>query len=87
MDLTDQRAVMDFFATERPDQVYLAAARVGGIHANNTYPAEFIYSNLMVQANVIHAAYHAWRAEAAVPGLQLHLPASSRRSRWPRTRC
>ncbi|WP_048437974.1 GDP-L-fucose synthase [Caenimonas sp. SL110] len=57
LDLTDQRAVMDFFAAERPDQVYLAAARVGGIHANNTYPAEFIYSNLMVQANVIHAAY------------------------------
>lgn len=57
MDLTDQRAVMDFFASEKPDQVYLAAARVGGIHANNTYPAEFIYSNLMVQANVIHAAY------------------------------
>jgi GDP-L-fucose synthase len=46
-----------FFQAERPDQVYLAAARVGGIHANNTYPAEFIYSNLMVQANVIHAAY------------------------------
>jgi GDP-L-fucose synthase len=45
------------FARERPDEVYLAAARVGGIHANNTYPAEFIYSNLMVQANVIHAAH------------------------------
>ena len=57
MDLTDQRAVMQFFAQEKPDEVYLAAARVGGIHANNTYPAEFIYSNLMVQANVIHAAY------------------------------
>jgi GDP-L-fucose synthase len=57
LDLTDQRGVMHLFATEKPDQVYLAAARVGGIHANNTYPAEFIYSNLMVQANVIHAAY------------------------------
>jgi GDP-L-fucose synthase len=57
LDLADQRAVADFFAAEKPDQVYLAAARVGGIHANNTYPAEFIYSNLMVQANVIHAAY------------------------------
>ena len=57
MDLTDQRAVMDFFASEKPDQVYLAAARVGGIYANNSYPAEFIYSNLMVQANVVHAAY------------------------------
>jgi GDP-L-fucose synthase len=57
LDLTDQRAVTDLFATEKPDLVYIAAARVGGIHANNTYPAEFIYSNLMVQANVIHAAY------------------------------
>ncbi|MBG9389077.1 GDP-L-fucose synthase [Caenimonas aquaedulcis] len=57
LDLTDQRAVQGFFERERPEQVYLAAARVGGIHANNTYPAEFIYSNLMVQANVIHAAY------------------------------
>jgi GDP-L-fucose synthase len=56
-DLTNQRAVMNLFARERPDEVYLAAARVGGIHANNTYPAEFIYSNLMVQANVIHAAH------------------------------
>lgn len=57
LDLTDQRAVQDFFAQEKPDQVYLAAARVGGIHANNTYPAEFIYQNLMLQANVIHAAH------------------------------
>ncbi|MDP3673051.1 MAG: GDP-L-fucose synthase [Telluria sp.] len=57
MDLTDQRAVTKFFAREKPDQVYLAAARVGGIHANNAYPAEFIYSNLMVQTNVIHAAW------------------------------
>jgi GDP-L-fucose synthase len=57
LDLTDQCAVHELFAQEKPDQVYLAAARVGGIHANNTYPAEFIYSNLMVQANVIHAAY------------------------------
>jgi GDP-L-fucose synthase len=57
LDLTDQAAVRAFFATEKPDQVYLAAARVGGIHANNTYPAEFIYDNLMVQANVIDAAF------------------------------
>jgi GDP-L-fucose synthase len=57
MDLADQRTVDEFFATERPDQVYMAAARVGGIHANNTYPAEFIYSNLMVQSNVVHSAY------------------------------
>jgi GDP-L-fucose synthase len=57
MDLTDQAAVKAFFETEKPDQVYLAAAKVGGIHANNTYPAEFIYDNLMVQNNVIHQAF------------------------------
>ena len=58
LELTDQAAVREFFDTEKPDQVYLAAAKVGGIHANNTYPAEFIYSNLMVQANVIDAAFN-----------------------------
>jgi GDP-L-fucose synthase len=57
LDLTDQAAVEDFFATERPRQVYLAAARVGGILANDTYPAEFIYQNLIIEANVIHASY------------------------------
>ena len=57
LDLTDQAAVREFFATEKPVQVYLAAAKVGGIHANNTYPAEFIYQNLMMQANVIDAAF------------------------------
>jgi GDP-L-fucose synthase len=57
LDLTDQRAVNEFFGREQPNQVYLAAAKVGGIHANNTYPAEFIYENLMMQANVIHAAH------------------------------
>jgi GDP-L-fucose synthase len=57
LDLCNQQAVQDFFATERPTQVYMAAAKVGGIHANNTYPADFIYHNLMVQANVIHAAH------------------------------
>lgn len=57
MDLTDQRAVHQFFAEEKPSEVYLAAARVGGIHANNTFPAEFIYDNLMVQSNVVHAAH------------------------------
>ena len=57
LDLTNQAAVKHFFETEKPDQVYLAAARVGGIHANNTYPAEFIYNNLMVQNNVIHQAF------------------------------
>ena len=57
LDLTNQQAVRDFFVSEKPDQVYLAAAKVGGIHANNTYPAEFIYDNLMVQNNVIHQAW------------------------------
>ncbi|MDT8991561.1 GDP-L-fucose synthase [Curvibacter sp. APW13] len=57
LDLTNQQAVQDFFAEEGPTQVYLAAAKVGGIQANNTYPGEFIYDNLMLQANVIHAAH------------------------------
>ena len=59
LDLTDQAAVRAFIAAERPDVVILAAAKVGGIHANNTYPAEFIYENLMIEANVIHAAHAA----------------------------
>jgi GDP-L-fucose synthase len=57
LDLCQQQAVQDFFAAEQPTQVYLAAAKVGGIYANNTYPADFIYDNLMVQCNVIHAAH------------------------------
>ena len=57
LDLTDQAAVRDFFANEKLDGVVLAAAKVGGIHANNTYPADFIYENLMIEANVIHQAY------------------------------
>ena len=57
LDLTDQAAVRDFFAAEKPDVVILAAAKVGGIHANNTYPAEFIYENLMIECNVIHQAH------------------------------
>lgn len=59
LELTDQKAVQDFFAEEKPDQVYLAAAKVGGIHANNTYPASFIRENLSIQMNIIDAAYHA----------------------------
>jgi GDP-L-fucose synthase len=57
LELTDQKATEGFFAEERPDYVFLAAAKVGGIFANNTYPAEFVYSNLVIQTNVIHAAY------------------------------
>ena len=58
LDLTNQVQVQDFFKTEKPDQIYLCAAKVGGIHANNTFPAEFIYENLMIESNVIH---NAWR--------------------------
>jgi len=57
LDLIDQAAVNAFFAEHRIDQVYMASAKVGGIHANNTYPAEFIYQNLMVEANITHAAH------------------------------
>jgi GDP-L-fucose synthase len=56
LDLENQQQVFDFMQVEKPDYVYLAAARVGGIHANNTYPAQFIYSNLMIAANMINAA-------------------------------
>lgn len=62
LDLTDQAAVSRFMAEEKPDQIILAAAKVGGIHANNEYPAEFIYQNLMIEANVIHQA---WRVGCA----------------------
>ncbi len=59
LDLTNQAAVAEFFKIEKPDYVFLAAAKVGGIYANNTYRAEFIYENLMIEANVIHAAHQA----------------------------
>lgn len=57
LDLCDQQAIFEFMNSEKPDEVILAAAKVGGIHANNTYPAEFIYQNLQIQNNVIHAAH------------------------------
>ncbi|MEL0622531.1 GDP-L-fucose synthase [Marinomonas arenicola] len=59
LDLLNQPAVSDFFQNEKIDQVYLAAAKVGGIHANNTYPADFIYENLMIECNIIHSAHMA----------------------------
>ena len=59
LDLTDKTAVQAFMQAERPDAVVLAAAKVGGIHANNTYPADFLYENLMIEANVIHQAFAA----------------------------
>ena len=57
LDLTNQKEVYSFFKKEEINQVYLAAAKVGGIFANNTYPAEFIFQNLMIQSNVIHSSY------------------------------
>ena len=57
LDLRNQQLVDDFFATEKPEYVFLAAAKVGGIHANNTYPAEFIYDNLMIETNIIHSSW------------------------------
>lgn len=57
LDLTSQKDVSEFFARERPDQVYLAAAKVGGIYANDTFPAEFIYENLMIESNIVHSSW------------------------------
>ncbi|MGL5965134.1 MAG: GDP-L-fucose synthase family protein, partial [Fusobacteriaceae bacterium] len=57
LDLRNQAAVEEFFKIEKPEYVFLAAAKVGGIHANNTYPAEFIYDNLMIETNIIHSSY------------------------------
>ena len=57
LDLTSQKSVQKFFEKEKPNQVYIAAAKVGGIHSNNTYPADFIYKNLMIEANIINAAW------------------------------
>tara|TARA_B100001093_G_C26816885_1_gene1010135 strand:- start:1193 stop:2164 length:972 start_codon:yes stop_codon:yes gene_type:complete len=57
LNLLDQKSVVNFFEKEKPDQVYLAAAKVGGIHANNSLPADFIYENLVIQANVIHSSF------------------------------
>ena len=59
LELTNQNQVKQFLEDHKPDQIYFAAAKVGGIYANNTYPAEFIYENLMAESNVIHQA---WRA-------------------------
>ncbi len=57
LDLTNQKDVLDFFLTQKPEQVYLAAAKVGGIHANDVFQAEFIYQNISIQSNIIHSAY------------------------------
>jgi GDP-L-fucose synthase len=79
LDLTDQVSVRNFFAKEQPDQVYLAAAKVGGIHASNTYPAQFIYQNLMMQANVIDAAFNAGEEAVVLGSSCIYSP------RWPRS--
>ena len=68
LDLTNQADVKAFFAAEKIDQVYIAAAKVGGIHANNTYPAEFIYDNLMIEANIIHEAWRSGVSKLLVLG-------------------
>ena len=87
LDLTDQAATACLHGGERPDVVILAAAKVGGIHANNTYPAEFIRDNLMIQANVIHEPTRRRRPAPAAARLVVHLPQASPPSPWPRTRC
>jgi GDP-L-fucose synthase len=74
LDLTHQAAVQNFFAQEKPTQVYLAAAKVGSIYANNTYSAEFIYDNLMTQANVIDAAFKNGVKKLFLLGSSLYLP-------------
>jgi GDP-L-fucose synthase len=82
LDLRHQAAVESWMAAEKPQVVFLAAARVGGILANATRPAEFLYDNLMIEANIIHAAWRSWSFSAR--------PASTRnspRSRCPKKRC
>ena len=74
IDLNNQEQVNTFFQTEKPDYVFLAAAKVGGIHANNTFPAQFIYENLNIQGNIIHAAYEAGGKKTSFPWFILHLP-------------
>ncbi len=74
LDLLNSAAVDEFFRSQRPEVVYLAAAKVGGIYANNTYPADFILDNLKVQNNVIEAAWRHGVEKASLPRLQLYLP-------------
>lgn len=77
LDLTSQAAVQTFFMHEHIDEVYLAAAKVGGIHANNAYPAEFIYENLVMECNIIHAAHQSRSSKTAVFGVFLYLSEAS----------
>ncbi len=75
LDLRDQAAVNYWFRAHRPEYVYLVAGTVGGILANSTRPAEFIYDNMMIHATVVHASYVHSREEAALPRQLVHLPA------------
>ena len=86
LDLTDQQAVDAFFENEKPQQVYLAAAKVGGIHANNTYRAQFLYENLMMEANVIHAAWKHGVDKLCSSVPPASIP-NSPHSRWWKMRC
>ena len=81
LDLRDQAAVNYWFRANRPEYVFLVAGTVGGILANSTRPAEFIYDNMMIHATVVHAAHLFRREEAALPRQLLHLPARLPRSR------
>jgi Nucleoside-diphosphate-sugar epimerases len=74
LDLRQQDAVAAFFATEKPEYVFVAAAKVGGIIANSTYPAEFLYQNLAIQNNIIHQAYVHGVKKVVVPRFKLYLP-------------
>ena len=85
LDLRDQAAVNYWFRANRPEYVYLVAGTVGGIMANSTRPAEFIYDNMLIHATVVHARARVSREEAPLPRELVHLPARLRRSRWSRS--
>ena len=87
LDLKDQAAVRSWVAKTKPDAVFLAAAKVGGILANDTYPADFLYDNLMIEANIIEASFRGWRRKVAVPRLVLHLPEIRGATDRGRARC
>ena len=84
LDLRDQSEVSHWFKANRPDYVFLVAGTVGGILANSTRPAEFIYDNLMIHGTVVHSAHETGVDEAAVPRVVVHLSPRRRPSRSPR---
>ena len=86
LDLLDQRAVFDFLAAERPEYIFMAAAKVGGIHANNVYRGEFLYQNLVIQANLIEGAHRAGVQRLMFLGSSCIYRATAR-SRSARTTC